>query len=166
MANAAPSNNNVTPRDTIIGGSLVITYIKPDTHPRIIPDNIDMASITIAGNPALIHIVALITDDNKDIAPIEKSNLPEFKLIDNAKVVSITVAVARKNAIQLPLDSKSAIPLRWHIVHVIIKASNGITIVPVILFPILILLFFIYNPFLCNRLPFPAAELNHYITLR
>lgn len=71
-----------------------------------------MASIAAAGNPARMQIVELMTEDNSEIAPIEKSNLPEFKLIDNAKVVSITEAVARKNAIQFPLDPNSAIPLR------------------------------------------------------
>ena len=56
------------------------------------------------------QIDALITDDNNEIAPIEKSNLPEFRFNERANVVNITVAVARKNKIQFPSDSKNTTP--------------------------------------------------------
>lgn len=94
----------------MMGGSLIKTYTSPDKAPSAIPDTSEIASIKGVVNPAWIQIVELIMDDNKEMEPIEKSNLPEFKLMDKAKVVSITEVTDLKNAIQFPVVSNSFTP--------------------------------------------------------
>lgn len=50
-------------------------------------------------------------DDSNDTAPIEKSNLPEFKFIDKANVANITTAVDLTNKISVPIPANNEIPL-------------------------------------------------------
>ena len=130
--------------------------MSPEITPNIIPHRIDMIIIGIAPSPIFIQTVELITDERSDTAPIEKSNLPEFKLIDNAKVVSITDVVALKKAIQFPVESNNLTPLKPHNRAVITNASNGIATVPTILFPIFILFGSICFSFLFGPAIYPA----------
>ena len=103
------------------------------------------------GSPMLMQAVALITDDNNDMEPMEKSNLPEFKLIDKAKVVSITDAADRKSTSQLPLPANIPTPL--HRINISKSVPPGIITIPNILFQLLILFAFILFTFIISAIP-------------
>ena len=92
-----------------------------------------MMSIGTVGNPSDVHMDALITDDNNDTEPIEKSNLPLLRLSDRANVVSITDAVALKNNTQFPSVSNNFTPFTLHSMSTIRKVATGIAAVPAIL---------------------------------
>jgi len=80
-------------------------------------------------------------DDNREMDPMEKSNLPEFKLIDSANVVSITEVTDLKNAIQFPVVSNSFTPLAPHKIIIMISVAIGIVPIPNIFVIIFLLLF-------------------------
>ncbi|MDO4978381.1 MAG: hypothetical protein Q4E53_14120 [Eubacteriales bacterium] len=89
-------------------------------------------------HPLSIQIVELITEDNNATEPIEKSNLPEFKLIDNANVASVTFAIALVNVSQCPFVANSDIPFAAQIAIIIAKVIAGIAIVHKIFFTVFI----------------------------
>lgn len=132
-----------------MGGSFINTYTSPDTTPRMIPDISETDSIKGVVRPAFMQIVELIMDDNKAIEPIEKSNLPEFRLMDKAKVVNMTEVTALKNAIQLPVVSNSLTPLTAHKITIMINVTVGIVAIPSI-FVVIFLPFFMFY-----TMPFP-----------
>ena len=132
-----------------MGGSFINTYTSPDTTPRMIPDISETDSIKGVVRPAFMQIVELIMDDNKAIEPIEKSNLPEFRLMDKAKVVNMTEVTALKNAIQLPVVSNSLTPLTAHKITIMINVTVGIVAIPSIFVVIFLPFFMSYT------MPFP-----------
>jgi hypothetical protein len=136
---AKPSYNNVTPKDTMIAGKRNNTYSNPDRNPKNAPAIILMSSITTVGRPASLQIFADIKLDNSAIAPKEKSNLPEFKLICSANVTSATVAVALKNIMKLDSPApNSDVPLAAQMIEQIMNDNNGTAIVPTVLFMIFV----------------------------
>ena len=80
---------------------------------------------------------------------MEKSNLPEFRLMDKAKVVSITEVTALKKAIQLPVVSNSLTPLTAHRIIIIMNVTVGIVAIPNIFVVIFLPFFMSYT------MPFP-----------
>ena len=112
-----------------------MTYTLPEIKPRIAPNKMERSNMATGPRLLLIVICALNTDDNSAIEPIEKSNLPELRLIDKAKATSTTLVIARKNIVQLNLESNNDIPFKLAIKRHTIKTVTGITNVPNNFFP-------------------------------
>lgn len=87
----------------------------------------------------MYEIFAPITADSAAIDPSEKSNLPLFKLIDSAMVVTITMAVYTTKLLKLLTFVIICCPFPMQITSNMIAAITGIARVPVILFDVLIL---------------------------
>ena len=75
-----------------------MTYTLPEIKPRIAPNKMERSNMATGPRLLLIVICALNTDDNSAIEPIEKSNLPELRLIDKAKATSTTLVIAHRLA--------------------------------------------------------------------
>lgn len=109
---------------------------------------------------------ALITEERSATEPIEKSNLPLFKLRDSAKVTSMTDAAALKNKIQFPVVSNNFTPLRLHKRNTIRNVPTGITAILTILVKILLLFVFMFFPlYVCCCLWKAAAHENEPYSL-
>lgn len=119
----------------------------------------DIISIAEVGSPAAVQTDALITDDNSETEPIEKSNLPLFKFSDRAKVVSITDAVALKNSIQFPSVSNSLTPRMPQRTSMIRRVAAGIPAIPPIFFKTFVLFVFISSVLFPCKSGQPAGNL-------
>jgi hypothetical protein len=83
-------------------------------------------------------IVELSTDDNNAMEPTEKSNLPEFRLIESAYVTRMTFATALISVRTCRELSNIATPFAMQIRFVMTHTSIGMAAVHASLFPLLI----------------------------
>ena len=111
-----------------------MTYTSPEKSPRHAPTPIEIASITGDVKPYFIHIVELMIEDTNAIEPIEKSNLPEFKLIDSANVVNITDATDFKKSTYCLLPLRIRVPSVAQRIVKMMNVAKGIATIPIVLF--------------------------------
>jgi len=152
----------------MIGGRCSTTYISPETSPSNIPNkivNINIINALLLPPPKMEYVIlAPNTEESAAIDPKEKSKRPLFKLMDNAIVVIITIAIYTTKLSKPVMFEIIVFPLNMQIPCNNTATSTGIVNVPITFFTKCLFLFFMLSsPFIFQDIPYPL-QINEFLT--